>query len=293
MSNIINHILKNENEKITSQYGNRSFNMRGKLVSDFHKGIDLIDATTKDDYIIAFADGTVIETRDEVEGYDATKSAGNYVYIKHENNYTTRYLHMKLGSVRVKKGDIVKKGTIIGYTGATGYVTGTHVHFEIRNKNIAEDPLPYLEDQKQISIVKQYLGTPVEKDSNKDQIIIKENVTDLRVRDKPNGNILGYITPGTYNIISKETKDNYDWYQIDTNYFLAYSPSWASLSLKKTNEISEYLRQIEELKKQIEKLQQENATLKEVQEATLLYTATKNDIYAIQLYQGEKLYLKK
>lgn len=291
MPNIINHVLKNQNEKITSNYGNRSFYMQDRLVSDFHKGIDLIDKNEKNDHIIAFEDGIVIETRDSVEGYDATKSAGNYVYIKHDNNYTTRYLHMKLGSVRVKKGDKVKKGSIIGYTGATGYVTGTHVHFEIRNNNIAEDPLPYLEGKNKIIKTKIYLGTKVTKDTTKDQIMIKENVTDLRVRESPNGKILGYINPGIYNIISKDTKDGYDWYQIDTDNYIAYDPKWATLYLKETSLNIDLEKQIEILKQKVEQLTKENESLKE--EGKLIYTATQNDIYAIKLYQGEKLYLKK
>lgn len=291
MPNIINHVLKNQNEKITSNYGNRSFYMQDRLVSDFHKGIDLIDKNEKNDHIIAFEDGIVIETRDSVEGYDATKSAGNYVYIKHDNNYTTRYLHMKLGSVRVKKGDKVKKGSIIGYTGATGYVTGTHVHFEIRNNNIAEDPLPYLEGKNKIIKTKIYLGTKVTKDTTKDQIMIKENVTDLRVRESPNGKILGYINPGIYNIISKDTKDGYDWYQIDTDYYIAYDPKWATIYLKETSLNIDLEKQIEILKQKVEQLTKENESLKE--EGKLIYTATQNDIYAIKLYQGEKLYLKK
>lgn len=291
MPNIINHVLKNQNEKITSNYGNRSFYMQDRLVSDFHKGIDLIDKNEKNDHIIAFEDGIVIETRDSVEGYDATKSAGNYVYIKHDNNYTTRYLHMKLGSVRVKKGDKVKKGSIIGYTGATGYVTGTHVHFEIRNNNIAEDPLPYLEGRNKIIKTKIYLGTQVTKDTTKDQIMIKENVTDLRVRESPNGKILGYINPGIYNIISKDTKDGYDWYQIDTDYYVAYDPKWATIYLKETSLNIDLEKQIEILKQKVEQLTKENESLKE--EGKLIYTATQNDIYAIKLYQGEKLYLKK
>lgn len=291
MPNIINHVLKNQNEKITSNYGNRSFYMQDRLVSDFHKGIDLIDKNEKNDHIIAFEDGIVIETRDSVEGYDATKSAGNYVYIKHDNNYTTRYLHMKLGSVRVKKGDKVKKGSIIGYTGATGYVTGTHVHFEIRNNNIAEDPLPYLEGTNKIIKTKIYLGTKVTKDTTKDQIMIKENVTDLRVRESPNGKILGYINPGIYNIISKDTKDGYDWYQIDTDYYVAYDPKWATIYLKENNLNIDLEKQIEILKQKVEQLTKENESLKE--EGKLIYTASQNDIYAIKLYQGEKLYLKK
>lgn len=291
MPNIINHVLKNQNEKITSNYGNRSFYMQDRLVSDFHKGIDLIDKNEKNDHIIAFEDGVVIETRDSVEGYDATKSAGNYVYIKHDNNYTTRYLHMKLGSVRVKKGDKVKKGSIIGYTGATGYVTGTHVHFEIRNNNIAEDPLPYLEGTNKIIKTKIYLGTKVTKDTTKDQIMIKENVTDLRVRESPNGKILGYINPGIYNIISKDTKDGYDWYQIDTDNYIAYDPKWATIYLKENSLNIDLEKQIEILKQKVEQLTKENESLKE--EGKLIYTATQNDIYAIKLYQGEKLYLKK
>lgn len=291
MPNIINHVLKNQNEKITSNYGNRSFYMQDRLVSDFHKGIDLIDKNEKNDHIIAFEDGIVIETRDSVEGYDATKSAGNYVYIKHDNNYTTRYLHMKLGSVRVKKGDKVKKGSIIGYTGATGYVTGTHVHFEIRNNNIAEDPLPYLEGTNKIIKTKIYLGTQVTKDTTKDQIMIKENVTDLRVRESPNGKILGYINPGIYNIISKDTKDGYDWYQIDTDNYIAYDPKWATIYLKENSLNIDLEKQIEILKQKVEQLTKENESLKE--EGKLIYTATQNDIYAIKLYQGEKLYLKK
>lgn len=291
MPNIINHVLKNQNEKITSNYGNRSFYMQDRLVSDFHKGIDLIDKNEKNDHIIAFEDGVVIETRDSVEGYDATKSAGNYVYIKHDNNYTTRYLHMKLGSVRVKKGDKVKKGSIIGYTGATGYVTGTHVHFEIRNNNIAEDPLPYLEGKNKIIKTKIYLGTKVTKDTTKDQIMIKENVTDLRVRESPNGKILGYINPGIYNIISKDTKDGYDWYQIDTDNYIAYDPKWATIYLKENSLNIDLEKQIEILKQKVEQLTKENESLKE--EGKLIYTATQNDIYAIKLYQGEKLYLKK
>ena len=291
MPNIINHVLKNQNEKITSNYGNRSFYMQDRLVSDFHKGIDLIDKNEKNDHIIAFEDGVVIETRDSVEGYDATKSAGNYVYIKHDNNYTTRYLHMKLGSVRVKKGDKVKKGSIIGYTGATGYVTGTHVHFEIRNNNIAEDPLPYLEGTNKIIKTKIYLGTQVTKDTTKDQIMIKENVTDLRVRESPNGKILGYINPGIYNIISKDTKDGYDWYQIDTDNYIAYDPKWATIYLKENSLNIDLEKQIEILKQKVEQLTKENESLKE--EGKLIYTATENDIYAIKLYQGEKLYLKK
>ena len=189
----IKHVLKNSNEKITSLYGSRTFMMRGKKVSDFHKGIDLIDAKNKSDYVIAFEDGVVISSRDEVKGYDEKKSSGNYVYLNHDNNYQTRYFHMAYGTVMVKEGDRVKKGDILGYTGATGWVTGTHVHFEIKENGINQDPLPYLEGKKQILKDKVYLGKLQVANENVNQITISALNDSLRVRDNPNGNILGFV----------------------------------------------------------------------------------------------------
>lgn len=262
---IVNHVLKNGNEKITSSYGNRTFTINDKKVSDFHKGIDLIDANTKSDYVVAFEDGIVIAYRDEVKGYDEKKSSGNYVYIKHENNYQTRYYHMAYGTVVVKTGDRVKKGDILGYTGATGWVTGTHVHFEIKENEINQDPLPYLEGKKQIQKTKIYLGEPQEIDINTNQITINEKNNELRVRDKPNGNILGYLKNGTYNFYDKERNKDYDWYKIGDNMWIAYSVDWAKVNYKKEKK----------------------------EEYELVYTCEENDIYAIKLYKGEKLYIKR
>lgn len=307
---IINHVLKNNNEKITSKYGNRTFMMRGKEVSDFHRGIDLIDKNNKSDYIIAYESGIVIDARDGIEGYDTVKSSGNYVYIKHNDTYTTKYQHMKLGSVKVKKGDTINKGDIIGYTGATGYATGIHLHFEIRKNNVQEDPLPYLEGTKTITKEKTYISTPVARNNTKDQIEV--TIDNLRIRDNPNGNILGYAKKGIYNIISKETKDNYTWYQIETNKYIAYSPTWAILYEKDnttkaledlTNQIKIQGEKINSLTKENEELKQtisnyeekiNNLTNKlENTNNSLIYTVTKNDIYAIKLFKGETLYIKK
>lgn len=308
---IINHVLKNQNEKITSKYGNRTFMMKGEEVSDYHKGIDLIDKTNKSDYITAYEDGTILDTRDSIKGYDTVKSSGNYVYIQHENNYTTKYQHIKLGSITVKKGDKIKKGDILGYTGDTGYATGIHLHFEIRKNNIQEDPLPYLEGTKSITSIKTYLLTPTTKNEEENQIEI--TIDNLRVRDNPNGNILGYANKGIYNIISKETKNDYTWYQVETNKYIAYDPNWAILYLKATSVSKEEINvsiKTKELEEQIVNLNKENESLKQTikdletkinsleQEITnqndnLIYTVEKNDTYAIKLFKGEKLYIKK
>ncbi|MGB0514110.1 MAG: M23 family metallopeptidase, partial [Wenzhouxiangellaceae bacterium] len=69
----------------------------------------------------ASGDGTVIEA-----GYDSAN--GNYIFIKHGNHIVTRYLH--LSKKMVRRGDRVRQGQTIGLVGATGMVTGAHLHYE-------------------------------------------------------------------------------------------------------------------------------------------------------------------
>ena len=54
---------------------------------------------------------------------------GKFVLIKHENNLTTLYAHLSLWKVKV--GDSVKRGEVIGYVGNTGRSTGSHLHFTV------------------------------------------------------------------------------------------------------------------------------------------------------------------
>jgi murein DD-endopeptidase MepM/ murein hydrolase activator NlpD len=68
---------------------------------------------------------------------------GNLIVIAHGNGYTTYYGH--LSKIYVKVGQKVHRGAgIIGRVGATGRVTGPHLHFEIRKKGKAVDPLRYI-----------------------------------------------------------------------------------------------------------------------------------------------------
>lgn len=68
--------------------------------------------------IMSTADGYVIAS-------SYTGGNGNYVKVKHNDTYTTQYLHMSKRAV--KKGDHVKQGEVIGYVGSTGLATGPHV----------------------------------------------------------------------------------------------------------------------------------------------------------------------
>jgi LysM repeat protein len=76
--------------------------------------------------IMASADGEVIISR--TGGWNG--GYGNYIVIKHANGTQTLYSHNNVNYVSA--GDKVKQGEVIGTVGATGKVTGAHLHFEIR-----------------------------------------------------------------------------------------------------------------------------------------------------------------
>ncbi|OGL94746.1 hypothetical protein A2258_02335 [Candidatus Uhrbacteria bacterium RIFOXYA2_FULL_41_8] len=69
-------------------------------------------------------------------------SYGNYVMIIHANGYATLYAHMS--SMVVSADQYVSRGDIIGYEGTTGFSTGPHLHFEVRENGIPVDPQLYL-----------------------------------------------------------------------------------------------------------------------------------------------------
>jgi len=56
---------------------------------------------------------------------------GNRIVIKHTNEEHTAYEHLKFNGAKVKVGQAVKKGQIIGYSGNTGFTLAPHLHFEV------------------------------------------------------------------------------------------------------------------------------------------------------------------
>jgi hypothetical protein len=90
--------------------------------SKMHKGVDFGAPTGTP--IFAAGNGTIVETGKK-------GSYGNYVRIRHNGEYQTAYAHMSKFAKGLRKGDKVKQGQVIGYVGATGRVTGAHLHYEI------------------------------------------------------------------------------------------------------------------------------------------------------------------
>jgi murein DD-endopeptidase MepM/ murein hydrolase activator NlpD len=99
-----------------------------------HKGID-ISTYRSGDPIVTTADGQVVTI-------DYTWDFGNYVIVRHKHGYYTRYAHML--STRVRLGQMVKQGDVIGHIGNTGLSTGPHLHYEIHIGSDVVDPYKYM-----------------------------------------------------------------------------------------------------------------------------------------------------
>lgn len=142
---IKNHVLKSGAEYCTADYGTREPEYSN------HHGIDFVNANGGACEVIAIADGEVVYVQDGVRGYNEVYSAGNFVKLRHENGYFSRYLHLAPDSIKVKIGDKVKAGQALGMEGGTGYcipAEAVHLHFDINNGRAYVDPLPYLIGEK-------------------------------------------------------------------------------------------------------------------------------------------------
>ncbi len=98
-----------------------------------HTGIDI--AAVRFSPVVAAASGVV-----KTVGWDSV--FGNYAIVEHDVNYSTFYGH--LNSVAVRSNDRIAGGKIIGTIGSTGKSTSPHLHYEVRFRQQAVDPLGYL-----------------------------------------------------------------------------------------------------------------------------------------------------
>lgn len=90
----------------------------------------------------AAEDGTVVAVVKNYNKTDVdTPNYGNYVKIKHNEEYHTLYAHLAYGSVTLNVGDTVKKGEQIGLMGNTGYSTGNHLHYEVYKNGNKINPI--------------------------------------------------------------------------------------------------------------------------------------------------------
>lgn len=114
---------------LTSGYGYRIHPVTGRF--SFHSGIDL---RARHDTVFAVCEGVVKSC-----GYD--KLLGVYIFLGHDS-FESSYGH--LSQIFVLPGDTVDAGDSIALTGATGRVTGEHLHFSIKYQQRSLDPLKFL-----------------------------------------------------------------------------------------------------------------------------------------------------
>lgn len=123
---------------ITSSYGGRY--LSGKY--NFHLGVDLRAASGTSVY--AADGGKVIHS-----GWLSTY--GYLIKIQHDNGDQTYYAHLSKLSVSV--GSRVYKGQLIAKSGATGNVTGAHLHFELRKNGGTVNPVGYLPSLRSVTFM--------------------------------------------------------------------------------------------------------------------------------------------
>lgn len=114
--------------------------IRGRLTSRFgrrhgrrHEGIDL--AAARGTEIYAAEGGRVIHS-------GRLGDYGKVVIVRHDGNYRSVYAHAR--RTHVRKGQRVRKGQKLAEVGTTGKSSGPHLHFEIRHRRTAHDPILYL-----------------------------------------------------------------------------------------------------------------------------------------------------
>ncbi len=166
---ITTHVLESMNEVITNNYSND------------HKAIDIVPSDNSEPNIISINNGTVETVVNDIKSTNHKSKGldtyGNYVKIKQDNGKTALYAHMKYNSIKVNKGEYIKKGEVIGTIGETGNAYGKHLHLEIQNKdNIKENPIVTLKENSTSST------------KNNNQKNVQKNITNIQTNTSKNKN---------------------------------------------------------------------------------------------------------
>ena len=217
-----------KNYVVTHQFGETITDPQG------HTGIDLWQPIGTPVYAVEGGDILVAGIINNAYG---NTQYGNCVLIDHKNGYYTFYAH--LDKIMVQKGMSILAGTQIGTVGATGNVTGPHLHFEVRTKpnwNRANfiNPEQFLNFTNKPNIIntpdKLNIIEPSELQNGKEAKICAELVN---MRDNPgySSNIITQLKEGVKLKIvgDKIVKDGINWYPVELSGYIAESDGYQKL----------------------------------------------------------------
>lgn len=182
---------------LTSHFGWRTLNGQ----RDYHKGVDL---SGTDKTLVAPCDGVIGSSTIITDKSNLTWQWGNYIRIDTADGLKIFMCHM--AARKVKVGQKVKAGDVVGIEGNTGYSFGLHCHFEVRKNGESVDPTPYLgipNEWGQYDIIKAAPKEPtVRKDSYDKDGITYTRAKDFAIiyhdADKRKGGVKRYINGGFF-----------------------------------------------------------------------------------------------
>lgn len=131
-NDLLVNLTKPVEAPVTSPFGLRNDPTTGE--ENFHYGLDL--GAPQGDKIKCAAAGTVEEAGENAE-------YGKFIIVRHSDTVTTLYAHCQ--ELLPQAGDVITAGQVIATVGATGKVTGPHLHFEIRDGETWLDPAKFLD----------------------------------------------------------------------------------------------------------------------------------------------------
>lgn len=116
--------------------------VKGKIISNFGAKKSGLH---NDGVNIAAARGASVKAAENgvvVYAGNALKGSGNLILVRHDNRWMSAYGH--LDKINVRKGQVIKRGSIIGKVGSTGSVSTPQLHFELRRGTSALNPVRYM-----------------------------------------------------------------------------------------------------------------------------------------------------
>lgn len=293
------------------------------------------------DYAIASFTGTIkkIYTSDANEVW--FESVDKVQYPDGTIDYMTLMLAHDNDVSNLKVGQVIKQGQRFYEEGTKGNASGNHIHLECArgkftgtgwhkdnagywsiNNGKKIDECLWIDDSYKLMNTAGYnfknvkdaepkkLGTPVARNEKVEQVRIYDESVQVRARKTPNGDVLGYMNTGIYNLLERKSEGDYEWLRAENNLWFANSKDWCEVMPKKEEPkpvVDEDKVKIDELERQIgllnddligkeqtiQQLENEVANLKEQldNQPTLIFTSPKIDYYAIRLEEGRKLYL--